>query len=123
MKSIDLHSVQADEFNQNPVLETVKNSPVIPKTKLDYGTAVLTKDTQIKGDIKCLANWGGMGRFRAVTVARTVFFCGGEAEEGIKPLNDTLNHAKTQGDMLCSEKLEVLEKTSSLGACRGRRLS
>ena len=58
MKSIELHSVQADEFNQNPVLETVKNSPVIPKTKLDYGKAVLTKDTQIKGDIKCLANWG-----------------------------------------------------------------
>ena len=123
MKSIELHSVQADEFNQNPVLETVKNSPVIPKTKLDYGTAVLTKDTQIKGDIKCLANWGAWVDSGQSLLRGPFFFCGGEAEEGIKPLNDTLNHAKTQGDMLCSEKLEVLEKTSSLGACRGRRLS
>ena len=123
MSGLESSLAQTDESQRDPAPETVENLPVVPELKPDYGTSVLTADTQIKGDIQCLADLEVHGQIYGSLFCEGRVFVDGEVNGGIQAQNVTLNHAKIQGDILCAGELEVLEQSVITGNLQAEKIT
>lgn len=123
MTGLEFNLAQTDESQRDPAPETVENPPAVPELKPDYGTSVLTADTQIKGDIQCLADLEVHGQIYGSLFCEGRVFVDGEVNGGIQAQNVTLNHAKIQGDILCAGELEVLEQSVITGNLQAEKIT